>query len=740
MLSRLTLLFSLLLLVSHAFPQTGPRSACGLPPSVFQSAQPNIFSEQQEQWLGDAMADYIDREYRPIKNPEENAYLDTIGARLLAVLPPTKIRFHFTLVESPDVNGFSLAGGHVYLTRKLVASARSEDEVAGVIAHEMGHILSHQFAIETTADLRSLLGVTSVSDRADIYAKFQRLTDARLHGKHATNGDSDDKQDEADRVAVYAAAASGYRPQAYAEFWDRSFFVEGKTGSRLGDFFHTTTPSQKRLRRIRGIIAELPTGCAVVADNTPAAFNHWHTLVTEDQTAATPTAQAVAEVSANAATIELTPPLHLNIERLRFSRDGLYVLAQDESSIFVLSRNPFKEIFRFDADHALPADFTPDSKQIAFYTPNLHVELWSIAQQKLVSAHEVVSQQQCLQSLLSPDARTLICVAYPAADFELRILLIDVETGHVVYENKHWFHPNFNFEFSVYLRRLENDTSGVLTSAFSADGNTLLFGPGADRVAFDLRTRTPIKIAGALTSYEFPVTYCYQGNDKVLAVHDSQPAHSGVFSFPAGKRLQSLKLGLPFMSATTGADYVTTSGPNGSAVGLVDINTPKYVLASKYPAIDVFGDSYVVEDLDGSLALAKVSDQTSRKIARVNLPLSQLAHASSAAISPDGRYIAYSDRTRGAVWDVATGKQIFLVRGFRSSSWTSGGKLLAEFTQIDKDQPAVIGELVPEPRLARNMSYKFPDKAHLENNYLFEWKQPNRKAGHSPLTRPPTSP
>jgi WD40 repeat protein len=194
------------------------------------------------------------------------------------------------------------------------------------------------------------------------------------------------------------------------------------------------------------------------------------------------------------------------------------------------------------------------------------------------------------------------------------------------------------------------------------------------------------------------------------------------------------------MSATTGADYVTTSGPNGSAVGLVDINTPKYVLASKYPAIDVFGDSYVVEDLDGSLALAKVSDQTSRKIARVNLPLSQLAHASSAAISPDGRYIAYSDRTRGAVWDVATGKQIFLVRGFRSSSWTSGGKLLAEFTQIDKDQPAVIGELVPEPRLARNMSYKLPDKAHLENNYLFEWKQPNRKAGHSPLTRPPTSP
>ena len=220
--SRLLLILQLPLILlgvfSHAFAELEPQSACGTPPAILRSTQPNIFSSNNNR-SGEAMADYIDREYRPVKNPEENAYLNIIGARLLAVPPPTRIQFHFTLVESADVNGFSLAGGRVYLTRKLVANAHSEDEVASVIAHEMGHILSHQFAIETTADLRRLLGVTSVTDRADIYAKFQRLTDARLHDKHITQPDSDDKQDEADRVAVDAAAAAGYRPQAYAEFW-----------------------------------------------------------------------------------------------------------------------------------------------------------------------------------------------------------------------------------------------------------------------------------------------------------------------------------------------------------------------------------------------------------------------------------------------------------------------------------------------------------------------------------------
>src|SRR5580698_1468432 len=129
-------------------------ASCGPPPAVLASTQPNIFTGQQEQWLGDAMADMMESEYKPVQDPTANEYLARITKRLLAALPPTSIQFRVLLVDSSDVNGFSLAGGRVYLTRKLLANAKNEDEVATVIGHEMGHILSHQFAIETTADFK----------------------------------------------------------------------------------------------------------------------------------------------------------------------------------------------------------------------------------------------------------------------------------------------------------------------------------------------------------------------------------------------------------------------------------------------------------------------------------------------------------------------------------------------------------------------------------------------------------
>ena len=111
------------------------------------------------------MADLIENRFRPVRNEALNIYLDTIANRLLSGLPPTKTRFRLMLVESSEINGFSLAGGRVYLTRKLVANAKNEDEVAGVIAHEMGHILTHQFAFETTANLRRLLGLPALETR-----------------------------------------------------------------------------------------------------------------------------------------------------------------------------------------------------------------------------------------------------------------------------------------------------------------------------------------------------------------------------------------------------------------------------------------------------------------------------------------------------------------------------------------------------------------------------------------------
>ncbi len=190
---------------------------CPVPPAIHPVPHElNIFSDQQEVDLGDAMAESLARRIKIIDDDKLNAYLRALGDRLIQHLPPTQLKFRFYLVELSEVNAFSIAGGRVYVARKMVALTRSDDELAGVLAHELGHIVTHQTAIQMTARLREVLRVTQVGDRADVFEKFHILleNEARKPGR---GGDEEDKQYVADQVALYAMARSGYAPHAYVD-------------------------------------------------------------------------------------------------------------------------------------------------------------------------------------------------------------------------------------------------------------------------------------------------------------------------------------------------------------------------------------------------------------------------------------------------------------------------------------------------------------------------------------------
>ncbi|HWB33185.1 MAG TPA: M48 family metallopeptidase [Acidobacteriaceae bacterium] len=713
-----------LLLLLHLFAQAEPPAACGAPPTVLLSSQPNIFNEQQEQWLGDAMADMVERDNTPVQDAAENEYLDHIAKRLLDVLPPTKIRFRVILVDSPEVNGFSLAGGRVYLTRKLVANARSEDEVASVIAHEMGHILSHQFAIETTADLKRLLNVTSVTDKADIYAKFQHLIDASLKDKHpGQGGDSDDKQNEADLVAVYATAAAGYRPQAYAEFWDRMFFVKGKVGGPLSDFFGVTKPESKRLRAIQKLVAALPPGCGASDSNDNPAFEEWRSLVIANQpgtltTDIKPISQSV-----------LTPPLRMDLEQLRFSRDGRYILAQDETSIFVLNREPYYPIFRFDAENALPAEFSPDSKHVVFLTRGLHTEEWSIADQKLVTSHEPLSQHDCIQSKLSPDGRTIFCIALREDDpyVYLDLFVLNVADGSVIFQKKGFFEPTFNFLVQLAISAYSPVPTELMYSSLSSDGNFLLIGPSESKLAFDLRNRTLVPVKGDL-KHDVTGAYAFIGSDKVLGVASGVPDRSGLFSFPEGRRLQAAPFELADLESVTDGNYVLSHDVKDYAIGLADVSQSQFIAASKAPAMDVWNGVVVNETVDGAVLMRKIVKTENSVTQSATLALSPLGGAVRTALSDDGRLLAISTRTRGGIWDANTGQRLVLTHSFNSAFFAPDDSLYAEFAKFGNTDRAIAKlSFGSGPAQAKAMNYKEEDDTRLTFGMLQQWKHIDRK-------------
>jgi predicted Zn-dependent protease len=198
------------------------RQPC-LPPAVAATSEPNIFTEQQERDLGDAIAEHIIRDFRVIDDDEVTGHLNRIGRRLVNHLPQTNLRFLFHLVDMPDANAFVLPGGRVYVARKLVALAQSEDELAGVIAHEIGHLVARQASIDMTRILREVLGITEVRDRKDIFDKYNQLMENAARKPRAFGREDREKgQVVADQIGLFALAGAGYDPQAQPRFFDRA--------------------------------------------------------------------------------------------------------------------------------------------------------------------------------------------------------------------------------------------------------------------------------------------------------------------------------------------------------------------------------------------------------------------------------------------------------------------------------------------------------------------------------------
>src|ERR1700721_59112 len=104
------------------------QSACAVPDPQYKINKPNIFTEQQEQWLGEVQADQLESEYYLLPE-QDSAELTRIGQRLLEQLPSTAIHFTFRVDLWEEANAFSTSGGYVYVSSKLITDARSEDEV-----------------------------------------------------------------------------------------------------------------------------------------------------------------------------------------------------------------------------------------------------------------------------------------------------------------------------------------------------------------------------------------------------------------------------------------------------------------------------------------------------------------------------------------------------------------------------------------------------------------------------------
>lgn len=653
---------------------------CPLPPAM----QPvphelDIFSDRQEVDLGDAMAESFARRIRIIDDDKLNTYLRVVGDRLVQHLPPNQMKFRFYLVELPEVNAFSIAGGRVYVARKLVALTKSDDELAGVLAHELGHIVTHQTAIQMTARLRDVLGVNQVGDRADVFEKFHQLME-NAGQKPGHVGEDEEKQYVADQVALYAMARAGYAPRAYVDFWDRFQQTHGKTGTWFSDLFGTTKPSERRLGVMLKNFSALPAGCADIPPGSRSvAFANWQAEVIDYSGFGTKESLPGLLFKQT-----LALPLRPDITNLRFSPNGKYILAQDEGGIHVLTREPFAVLFYIPAIGFYSAHFTPDSKSIVFHNRALRVESWSVAEQRRTSAHELTILHGCFQSELSPDGLKLGCLN---SEFELS--LIDVQSGSALVSKKDFTRMNPTAACTYAASLANGGQARLIAMSFSPDGRYFMAGGYLTHFAWDLSGEREFALPGSIKNI-LQAGFTFVGPDEIVGIDRYSPQKSPVLRFPSGERLQQLHLamGIELTPATHGGYFFV--GPlKDDAMGLVDLKTGTMRIEFKHPAADVYDGIMVTERVTGELALHALDNLASDSagLAVVKLPQGRLAPLQAAAVSTDFNWMAVSHGTRGAVWDVRHNIRTLESTSFHGAWFAPDQSVyvdLAKFTETDR--------------------------------------------------------
>ena len=221
-----------------------------------------VLSKNEENRIGRAIMAQIRSSGEVVDDPQVTEYINEIGYRIAAQANVDgKHEFTFFVVDSPVVNAFALPGGFIGVHTGLLEATRTEDELAGVLAHEVAHVTQRHIARRIHSTQRQSILSTAIMLGAILAGAAGGASSDVMQGAIAVAQGTAAQQQinftraneyEADRVGISALAAAGFDPQGMASFFE--VISRGTTPHefRVPEFLRTHPVSSARIAEARG--------------------------------------------------------------------------------------------------------------------------------------------------------------------------------------------------------------------------------------------------------------------------------------------------------------------------------------------------------------------------------------------------------------------------------------------------------------------------------------------------------
>jgi beta-barrel assembly-enhancing protease len=218
-----------------------------------------LMSEADEMRIGAQVhQQQVLQKYRLVEDPDVTGYVEQLGRRVAQSSERSGLEYRFFVVDDPSVNAFSIPGGYIYVNTGLLRLVGTEDELAAVLAHEIGHVVARHGLRNLKSAQRAQVGVGIATILGSVLtggAGGRAIgTGAQVFAAGRLTRFSRDFEREADYLGLYNTAEAGFDPNGMVGIFQKL----GRSGSnsQIGGIFASHPDSGERVKNTQAELSE----------------------------------------------------------------------------------------------------------------------------------------------------------------------------------------------------------------------------------------------------------------------------------------------------------------------------------------------------------------------------------------------------------------------------------------------------------------------------------------------------
>jgi predicted Zn-dependent protease len=236
-------------------------------------------SDSDERALGEEYVQQINAQLPLVQDPRVTGYIQALGTEIARKTDRASLDWRFHVVNSDAVNAFAVPGGFIYVNRGLIQRATRLDHLAGVLGHEIGHVVERHSVDQMKKSTGANIGVQLLCTLTSVCEKAVGQIVINAAGSALFARYSRSHEMEADSQAVVNVIDAGIHPGGIPEFFQILIAERRRNPNVLENFFASHPLEESRVERTRALIAAYGEDRVRTLTRDDAAFQQFKSIV-----------------------------------------------------------------------------------------------------------------------------------------------------------------------------------------------------------------------------------------------------------------------------------------------------------------------------------------------------------------------------------------------------------------------------------------------------------------------------